>query len=569
MSTTLSAKKATPTNKPSSNTIWLRLKDLSGISDSVWVSGFINGGASSLQLLQADGSFANPPAATIISVSANTSWQATGVTITNGATTTYTTTYSSGEWTADPNTNSGQLYNAGGCPNLLVPSDQTAYPMTGVNMGALLGKIGESGTPFFIGMGDWSSLATQESGELYLCINDDLTGAYGPGLNDNRGSVTVQISQGLPFYQLSSISKATLDTATNGSNRLIFVVSATQPVEMPISSYNPLGYTSYPYANPPGIAAPGPFDIFEFGMNAAADLSAVNGFGLNLSFTFDKEQYGVDTSFTRKQIHEAYTNFITNEGSHASPFRELLYKTSIGGTAPNPPTVLDNEFFAIADPNDMLQAKMIQGTTSSDPLTPYWDDTLKDFFKVGNYLSINLGGGNIYSGVCSLEGTTNTFTLSNTAGASFKFPQPPAGIDSSLYVFQQAFNQYTPNGSAGDAGLIQDSIWEALCRGVAPKGISTTTISAGESTAAWNKATDWYGAGSVCHYYAKFLHYSDIDGKDSRITKNAPIFYGNSVYGFSMDEDPIGPGFSGNVPSKTIGNVPGGSIMEITLGKWK
>lgn len=567
---------------PSSNSITITLSDQTGLQPSVataWVAGWINGGSGSFQVLQSDGTFGDPTVQSV-TVQANQAWQSTGVTISKGSAATLTVTYTSGTWTADPETNGGQLYDANGCPGLNVPTDQTAFPIVGVRMGALVGRIG-GGTPFLINDGPYI-IDSSTGGDLELCINDDLTGAYGAGLTDNSGSITVQIAQGLSFYKVSSISSATLATTTNGNDRLIFVVSPSQPDQLPIASGAPMQYTSYPYANTPGIAAPGPYDVFEFGFDAQADVSAVNGFGLNLSFTYGTEQYGVDTSFTRLQIGEAFTAFVQNEATSlptATGFAELLYDASIGGSAPTPPAV-GGQYFAITDPGDMLVAKGMLGTADGDPLATYWDSTLTSFFAVGNYLSINLSANpanpNIYSGQSTMQTNPQTnvqspaYTLTNaTTHASYTLYQPPAGLQGAQYVFQQAFNELTPAGAAGDAGLLQDSIWEALCRGVAQKGVSTTVITGGESTTAWNDSSKWYQAGSVCHLYAKFLHCSTINGTDSRQPGNGtPIFYGNAAYGFSMDETPLGPYNGPNVPSKTLVNVPGGSTIQLVIGPW-
>jgi hypothetical protein len=58
----------------------------------------------------------------------------------------------------------------------------------------LIGKIGESGTPFVVGRNSWnasydgwSSSRQYAEGLLYLRINDDI-------LSDNRGSVAVDVS---------------------------------------------------------------------------------------------------------------------------------------------------------------------------------------------------------------------------------------------------------------------------------------------------------------------------------------------------------------------------------------
>jgi len=124
-------------------------------------------------------------------VQAQQPWQATGVTLPPGVA--VTIAYQGGLWTADPETNSGALYDADGCPNVIVPIDQTSYPITGVRMGALVGRVA-GGTPFLVGDGPYMILSAS-GGLLELCINDDLTGKYGAGLKDNRGSASLYIYQ--------------------------------------------------------------------------------------------------------------------------------------------------------------------------------------------------------------------------------------------------------------------------------------------------------------------------------------------------------------------------------------
>ncbi len=118
-------------------------------------------------------------------VQANIKWQKTGVNLT--ASQTVNITYLSGLWTANPNDNNGQLYNANGNPTF-IPA-KPGYTMPGQNEGALIGKIGN--TVFLVGMG--VTTPSGLSGELELCINDDLNGIYGPGFKDNKGSIVVQI----------------------------------------------------------------------------------------------------------------------------------------------------------------------------------------------------------------------------------------------------------------------------------------------------------------------------------------------------------------------------------------
>lgn len=125
-----------------------------------------------------------------VTVQATSPWADTGIQIQSGST--VAVTYLSGTWTADPKDNNDKLYTAAGSPDIVVSPSQPKYPMVDVSMGALIGRIGE-GAPFLIGNGP-VSVPDTTSGPLQLCINDDLTGAYGAGLSDNKGSVTVQIT---------------------------------------------------------------------------------------------------------------------------------------------------------------------------------------------------------------------------------------------------------------------------------------------------------------------------------------------------------------------------------------
>jgi hypothetical protein len=61
----------------------------------------------------------------------------------------------------------------------------TFYPLPGVPGGALIGRIGDTGTPFYVGK--HNALEATASGLLYLRIDDDI-------LSDNEGSVAVNVS---------------------------------------------------------------------------------------------------------------------------------------------------------------------------------------------------------------------------------------------------------------------------------------------------------------------------------------------------------------------------------------
>ncbi|MDB2385629.1 phosphatidylserine decarboxylase family protein [Polaribacter sp.] len=130
--------------------------------------------------------FSSTPTTQSFTISASSSWQNTGVEV--SPTSFINVAYEKGLWTANPNiTENSGLYDAGG--NLQIPSSKTGYTLPGKPEGALIGKVGS--TIFFIG--SYATLPPNLSGNLELCINDDLEGLYGPGLTDNLGEVTVSI----------------------------------------------------------------------------------------------------------------------------------------------------------------------------------------------------------------------------------------------------------------------------------------------------------------------------------------------------------------------------------------
>lgn len=127
-------------------------------------------------------------------VQANQTWQSTGISVAAGDT--ISISYQSGLWTADPSTNNGNPYDANGCTT--IPTvNQAGYTLLGANMGALCGFVGTQpvgdGSDAAFLVGDVYSGTSPASGELWLCINDDLKGLYGAGLTDNQGSITVSI----------------------------------------------------------------------------------------------------------------------------------------------------------------------------------------------------------------------------------------------------------------------------------------------------------------------------------------------------------------------------------------
>jgi hypothetical protein len=192
-----------------------------------------------------------------------------------------------------------------------------------------------------------------------------------------------------------------------------------------------------------------------------------------------------------------------------------------------------------------------------------------------------LAAPNIYNGSC----TNGTYTLSNGTN-TYTISNPGTGLAGALWVFGQKVPANTPS----DQGLLYDNIWEALCRGVALDGVFTAARNAGQSTTAWNanatgttngvQTFQWYtphtppafgGFTSVYDTFAKFLHYSDLLGQDSRTSGNTPIFIGHSAYGFSEDENPNGPydpATQGEVPAKMDGTVPDNNTVTLTIDPW-
>ncbi len=100
----------------------------------------------------------------------------------------YIIEYVGGLWTANPNVNQGNLYDANGSS---IVASQIGYPMENQSEGAMVGRIG-SNPPFLIGNGPVTTPSGQ-TGQLQVCINDDLNGLYGKGLADNEGAITVSI----------------------------------------------------------------------------------------------------------------------------------------------------------------------------------------------------------------------------------------------------------------------------------------------------------------------------------------------------------------------------------------
>jgi len=116
-------------------------------------------------------------------VSAKVKWVDSGMSINTGDQ--VELRYAGGIWSVSPD--SGFVDAAGTSKYIAKPG----YTLPGANEGALCGRIGPDGDVFLVGKKvDFTAKTT---GELYFCVNDDLDGRYGPGFNDNEGSVYVTV----------------------------------------------------------------------------------------------------------------------------------------------------------------------------------------------------------------------------------------------------------------------------------------------------------------------------------------------------------------------------------------
>lgn len=117
-------------------------------------------------------------------------WQSTSYTIGAGDT---LEIWADGEWLYSPQAG---MHGPDGHPVYWSPP---FYPLPGVRGGALIGRIGEFGQPFYVGRRyrltswerDYARADAPQTGRLYLRINDDLLG-------DNKGHVTVRIAVSTP-----------------------------------------------------------------------------------------------------------------------------------------------------------------------------------------------------------------------------------------------------------------------------------------------------------------------------------------------------------------------------------
>ena len=150
--------------------------DLTGISAN---------GAVLSRAVWSDGKVCSPSSISIcdefnFTVKADLPWQDTGILLKKDRKVYFD---AQGLWTANPVLG---LVDPDGFPSVIA---RAYYSLPRAREAALIGRIGNSGSPFRIGQ--VRSYEGGVLGSISLVINDDLDGFYGPGLTDNSGEVNV------------------------------------------------------------------------------------------------------------------------------------------------------------------------------------------------------------------------------------------------------------------------------------------------------------------------------------------------------------------------------------------
>ena len=284
---------------------------------------------------------------------------------------------------------------------------------------------------------------------------------------------------------------------------------------------------------------------------------------------------------SRQQVGSAFGLFTRNDPL-GSAFAQLLYTSPVGTGYPEQ---IEGQFSAIVSPKDWLA---IYPSTSG--LTGYWTETVDSFFKSGNQLSLYLNGATVGTYHGTSDGTQYTLT---GPGLTVTVPKSDfAANNQSFFQAVRAQKSGESNQEYAAFGQIEAAIFQAFFRGVALDGVmkAGSSIMATYSSDAWTDTATWFtnhpnrydGRPSVYDVYAKFFHYSSVQGTPAGETiygKNSRGIFG-MAYGFSLDENPnvgstsleIPPGgwpHGKNVPSKTPGNVESGQTVTLTIGPWK
>jgi hypothetical protein len=109
-------------------------------------------------------------------------WQSMGIALHPGEIVTIT---ARGKWLYSPQVG---YYGPEGAPRSKYPAP-SYYPLPNGIGGCLIGRIGESGDPFYVGQR--ATIRSDTTGLLYLRINDDI-------VTDNDGFLTVEITVKTP-----------------------------------------------------------------------------------------------------------------------------------------------------------------------------------------------------------------------------------------------------------------------------------------------------------------------------------------------------------------------------------
>jgi hypothetical protein len=109
-------------------------------------------------------------------------WQSVGLWVHPGEA---VTVQAAGAWLYTP----AEYHGPEGHPRYPAPS---FYPLSRIAGGALLGRVGEKGVPFYVGK--WARFQVNDFGLLYFRINDDI-------LSDNEGWVSVKVTVEEPKRQ--------------------------------------------------------------------------------------------------------------------------------------------------------------------------------------------------------------------------------------------------------------------------------------------------------------------------------------------------------------------------------
>ena len=399
--------------------------------------------------------------------------------------------------------------------------------------------------------------------KYFLYLKGD--GTFGSALLGQKAAEYISVNNGMTI-QVPNVKNL-------GNNRLTFTITNNGTTPPPLSPTQ--GYTAYPFKFAPGVCPPGPYDIFEFGPNAEYNVSAVDAFGINLSFTVkgDPLTYGANPAVTRQQIGEAYASFVESDPYGGNGFAQLLYTSP---TQPGYPILVEDQYSAIVSPKDWLAIY-----PTGPGLINYWDNTVNALFAAGNQINMYLNAAIVgtYAGTC--DGTQ--YTLYGPNGTIIVIP---ASDFTGNQGFIQAVREQNSNESDDQYktfSQIEAAIFEAISRGVVLDGIKPAgqSIPPNYSSDAWLNTSNWFnthnnsynGKPSVYDVYAKFLHYATVGSNPAQnvFSLNAAGTFG-MAYGFSLDENPnVGDTWPSNenVPSKTIYNVSQGQDVTLTIGKWE